>query len=480
MTTLQYTPLDDINSIIKTSKEFYLNRQIQLTKEKNPFKADLEFRIEQLKKFYNAIATHEDEIIDALFADYHRAKQESIGLEINPLLNNILHIIKNLRKWMKPTKVSDCSPPFMFGSIKVEKIARGNVLVIAPFNFPILLSLVPVAHAIGAGNSVVLKPSEQTPHTSMLIAKILNHAGFPKGLVQIVQGSIDETSKLIKSKDFSMMFYTGSPKVGSIVAQEAAKNLIPCVLELGGKSPTFITKSFSRKNLKTALRRIFFGSFGNSGQICVAPDYLVIHESLYDEAREIAKELLKETFPLITKDAEYTHMISERSYNNALKKLENTQGTVYQCESSLNSDSLCIPPTLIFDCNWDDTTMLEENFSPILPIIKYTDLDKTLDTIIDKYDAPLVQYIFSSSKSEISHILMRLRSGDCIIGDTLIHVGIKDSPFGGIGHSGYGNYGGIYGFNAFTHERTIFTQPFWMDFVLSMRYQPYNKEKQSY
>ncbi|CCC70635.1 hypothetical protein NCAS_0F01510 [Naumovozyma castellii] len=477
MATLNYTPLEVIDTKIQSSRNFYLARQLQLSHEKSPAKADLLFRQTQLKKLYNSILKHEENLIQAMFQDYHRARQESIGTEINPLLNATLHIINHLSKWMKPKRVSDNSPPFICGSIKVEKIARGNVLVISPFNFPVLLALVPVAHAIGAGNSVILKPSERTAHTALVMQRIIEEAGFPDGLVQVVQGAIDETQRLITSKDLDMIFYTGSPTVGSIIAQEAAKNLTPCVLELGGKSPTFITENFNDKNLKTALKRIFFGAFGNSGQICVSPDYLLVHESKYNKVAALAKEVLIEMFPEVNDSTEFTHLISETAYNTTLKKLEATSGEKFQAKSDLSDTNICVPPTLIFNCQWEDSTMQQENFAPILPVLKYSNLDDTLDKIIATHNNPLVQYIFSDSNEEISHILLRLKSGDCVINDTILHVGIQDAPFGGIGNSGYGNYGGIYGFNAFTHERTFFKQPFWNDVFLSMRYAPFTQKK---
>jgi len=283
-----------------------------------------------------------------------------------------------------------------------------------------------------------------------------------------------------------MIFYTGSPNVGSIVAQEAAKNLIPCVLELGGKSPAFMTQKFNIKNnskLRTAIKRIFFGAFSNGGQICVTPDYLMVHESIYDKVLEQAKIVLDEMYPTFNSDLDYTYVVGERAYNAIRKKVEASNGEKYIPESAkgfvtdVDKGLYCVPPTLISDCSWDDSLMEEENFGAVLPIYKYSDLDETLDMIIKKNDQPLVQYIFSDSEHERQHILTRLRSGDCIIGDTIIHVAIQDAPFGGIGKSGYGNYGGIYGFDAFTHERTVFKQPYWMDKMLFMRYPPYNKTK---
>ena len=483
---LKYTPVEDIPSIVAKGKQFYRDRQLGLSHEKNPRKVDLKFRIRQLQKLYYSIKDHQSDIIDAMIKDFHRSPQETLALELIVVLNDILLMIRQLPKWIKPSKVKDRSPIYMFGSICVEKIARGLVLIISPFNFPILLTLTPIANAIAGGNSVVVKPSEMTPHIAQLMETIIKDADLPDGLVSFVQGSIPETTKLLEDKNIDMIFYTGSTRVGSIVATAAGKNLIPCVLELGGKSPVFITKNFQISNLKVALRRLFFGGFSNSGQVCVRPDYILVHESHYDQFVKESKIILNELFPELNKDIEFTHMISKVAYEKTSQKLDCTRGHSYVPESYINEqkksetdneNSLFIPPTLIYDVDWDDSIMREENFAPVIPILKYNDLDDVIDKVIQYHDTPLVQYIFSSSQADIDHILSRVRSGDCVINDTIIHVGIQEAPFGGIGNSGYGNYGGQHGFDAFTHERTIFKQPFWMDFALSMRYFPYSDKK---
>lgn len=483
--TLKYTPVEEIPSIIDKGKKFYRARQLALSHEKNPRKADLQFRVRQLQKLYYSVKDHQDAIIDAMMKDFHRSPQETFALELIPLINDILLMIKLLPKWIKPTKINDWAVPFICSNVQVEKIARGLTLVVSPFNFPLLLAMTPVANAIAGGNSVILKPSELTPHVAQLIETIVKDAELPDGLISFVQGAIPETTKLLENGDIDMIFYTGSPKVGSIVASAAGKNLIPCVLELGGKSPVFVTENFKMSNLKVALRRLFFGGFSNSGQLCVRPDYILVHESHYDQFTQQAKTILNEFFPQLDKNTEFTHMISKAAYERTMNKIGDTKGHPHfpqafineQSKDSDNEENLFIPPTLICDVDWDDSIMQEENFAPVLPILKYDDLDEVIDKVLKYHDTPLVQYIFSSSQADINHILSRVRSGDCVINETIIHVGIQEAPFGGIGFSGYGNYGGKHGFDAFTHERTIFKQPFWMDFTLAMRYPPYSAKK---
>ncbi|CAI4035584.1 hypothetical protein SMKI_13G2340 [Saccharomyces mikatae IFO 1815] len=479
---LHYTSLSEIDEKVQISKTFFFEKQLKLSHESNPRKKDLEFRKLQLKRLYYAVKDHEEELIDAMYQDFHRTKLESVLSETTKLMNDILHLIEILPKMMKPQKVSDSSPPFMFGKTVVEKISRGSILIISPFNFPVLLALGPLAAALAAGNTVVLKPSELTPHTATIMEKLLTTAGFPNGLVQVVQGAIDETTKLLDCGKFDLIFYTGSPRVGSVVAEKAAKSLTPCVLELGGKSPTFITENFKTSNIKTALKRIFFGAFGNSGQICVSPDYLLVHTSVHSKVIEECKEVLNEFYPNFNETTDFTRMIQERAYKNATESLNSTNGCkILPLNTSIgpNASELCIiPPTVVYNIDWNDSLMKQENFAPILPIIEYNDLDETINKIIQEHDTPLVQYIFSDSTTEIEHILTRLRSGGCIVGDTVVHVGITDAPFGGIGNSGYGTYGGFHGFNTFSHERTIFKQPYWNDFTLFMRYPPINSQKE--
>ncbi|CCK70496.1 hexadecenal dehydrogenase KNAG_0E02350 [Huiozyma naganishii CBS 8797] len=480
---LHYTEDEAIPGIIKRANDYYSERQLLLSRDKNPMKADLKFRVRQLQKLYYSIKDNQELIIDALMRDFHRARQETLSLELIPLLNDILLMVKKLPQWMTPKKVRDHTPMFAFGSIQVEKIARGTALVIAPSNFPLLLALTPVGNAIAGGNAVLLKPSELTENVAQIMEKIIRDADLAPGLVQVVQGGIPQTTKLIEDPRLDVIFYTGSPKVGSIIASAAAKNLVPCVLELGGKSPVFVTENLGRNKLRKALKRIFFGAFANSGQLCVRPDYVLVHESVYQEFISQARTVLNELFPQLDHETEFTHMISRAAFDKTLSKLEQTKGTPVVPRSTVvdqdNKDAECLffPPTLVEDVQWGDALMTEENFAPVLPILKYEDLDTAIDNVLMYHDTPLAKYIFSESTQDVNHILARVRAGDCCVNETVIHVGIQQAPFGGIGQSGYGNYGGCYGFNAFTHERTVFKQPFWMDFMTSMRYLPYSKRK---
>ncbi|CDO95924.1 unnamed protein product [Kluyveromyces dobzhanskii CBS 2104] len=476
MTELKYTDLELIPGKIDAAIKFYKDRQVRLSKSKKPLNEDIDERIRTLQKLYWTIKDHEEDFVTAAFKDYHRSRNETINIELVPLYNAILELIERVPKEIKPKTLKVGTMTHRFGKTVLEKIALGTVLLISPFNFPILLALEPLAGAIACGNSLIFKPSELTPECAKLMEKVCQET-FEPGQVETVQGSIDETTVLLDSGKFDKIFYTGSPAVGAIIAEKAGKSLTPCVLELGGKSPVFVTKNMPKSKLDTAVRRIFFGSFGNSGQICVAPDYVLCHESIYEEFVASCEKILKEFFPSISSETEYTHLIHEGAVERINTVLDSTKGQKIIAGHSEKLPARCIPPILLTNVSWDDASMQGENFGPILPIMKYFDLDEAIDNVVSKHDTPLVQYIFSSSTNEVDHISTRIRSGACVVGDTIIHVVIPEAPFGGVGNSGYGSYHGSYTFRAFTHERTVFKQPFWVDFLLNVRYPPFASSK---
>ncbi|SCU78434.1 LAME_0A04478g1_1 [Lachancea meyersii CBS 8951] len=475
--SLNYTPVDDIDDIVLSTKKAYQKRQWHLAETNNPKKEDLKLRLEQLQKLYYGLKDHEDEIVDALKKDFNRSRLETFVIELIPLYNHLLHLIENLPRHIEPEKISESGDLFKLSSVKVERISLGCVLVISPFNYPVLLALDPVAAAIGCGNSVILKPSEQTPAAAQVMEKILRAALSPSW-VRVVHGAVNETSALIKNPNFDKIFYTGSTKVGRIVAQEAAKNLVPVTLELGGKSPVFITEHLAPAKLKAALSRVFFGAFSNSGQTCVAADYLLVHESHLAQVRKLTTEVLDEFWPTVDPSTINTSMIHEAAYKGAMEKLNATGGQkVRPTNVSDNLPNRCIAPTVVFDVGWDDSLMEAENFSPVLPVISYRDLNDVVAKVMQQHRNPLALYIFSQEQQEIDRIMTMIKSGGCVINDTMVHVIALDAPFGGIRESGQGNYHGFWSFSAFTHERTVVKQPFWIEFINGVRYPPFSARK---
>lgn len=475
--SLQYTPVDDIDEIVKLSKASFEGRQAEISKFKNPRNHDLKLRLDTLKSLYYSVKDHEAEIIEALLNDFKRSKHETVIMELVVLYNSILQYIKKLPHWIKPEKIRESSALFMFSNVSVDRISLGSVLVISPFNYPVLLGLEPVAAAIAGGNSVVWKPSELVPNTSRLLGNIISSHVSSKWL-KVVQGAVTETTRLIQNPNFDKIFYTGSTKVGAIVAQEAAKHLTPYTLELGGKSPVFITEHFSESNMRAALKRVFFGAFSNSGQTCVASDYVIVHESQIKKIKELAKGVLDEFWPILDKDTDYTCMVHEKAYESAKKKLECTDGTTVQPSNvAAELPKNCLPPTVVFDVGWDDALMKEENFAPFLPFVTYVDLDDAIAKVKKYHNNPLAMYIFSNNKHETERIMTQVKSGACMIGDTLIHVAAQNAPFGGIRQSGSGSYHGRWSYSAFTHERTVIRQPFWTELMNGVRNPPYTPTK---
>ncbi|CUS20680.1 LAQU0S01e12178g1_1 [Lachancea quebecensis] len=475
--SLQYTCVDDIDEIVKTSKASFEERQVEISKFKSPRSQDLKLRLEVLKSLYYSVKDHEAEIIEALLKDFKRSKHETVIMELVVLYNSILQYIKKLPQWIKPEKIKESSALFMFSNVSVDRISLGSVLVISPFNYPVLLGLEPVAAAFAGGNSVVWKPSELVPNTSRLLEDILTSEVSSKWL-KVVQGAVAETTRLIQNPSFDKIFYTGSTKVGAIVAQEAAKHLTPYTLELGGKSPVFITEHFSQSNMRAALKRIFFGAFSNSGQTCVASDYVIVHESQIKLIKELSKDVLDEFWPLLNKETDYTCMVHETAYEGAKKKLERTNGTKVQPSNvAAELSKNCLPPTVVFDVEWNDSLMKEENFAPFLPFVTYVDLDDAIEKVNHYHKNPLAMYIFSADKHETELIMTRVKSGACMIGDTLVHVAAQDAPFGGVRQSGSGSYHGKWSYSAFTHERTVIRQPFWTELMNGVRNPPYTPSK---
>lgn len=315
-----YTPVEEIDAIVASCKNSYLKRQKEVANSRDPLKKDLELRLKALKSLYYGIKDREEDIIQALQKDFRRSRQETVLMELIVLYNHILHAIEQLPNWIKPEKISEGSEFFRFSKVSVERTSLGAVLVISPFNYPVLLSLDPIAGAIAGGNSVVWKPSELVPATSIILEQILKDS-LGSDWISVVQGAIPETTKLIKNAQFDKIFYTGSTAVGSIVALEAGKNLVPYTLELGGKSPVFITEHFSKSKIRAALSRVYFGAFSNSGQTCVASDYVLVHSSQEELVKQLTREILDEFWPQLDENTEYTSMIHERAYNNTVKKL---------------------------------------------------------------------------------------------------------------------------------------------------------------
>jgi len=457
--TLSYTPIEDIPQIVNHLQKSYRSNR----------NTSIQFRLNQLRSLYFHLKDNEDLIIKALQKDLNKSKEDIILLDLAPIYSDLLHTIKNLSKWSKPKSAVDVSLLFKFSSPGYEYIPLGVILIISPFNFPLNLAIQPLIGSIAAGNYSLLKQSELTPNTSEILSSILIDAIDPK-IFQIVNGGINETTYLLNEK-FDKIIYTGSGNVGKIIAKKAAETLTPIILELGGKSPAIITPSV-KNHLWTVCKRIAFTRFTNAGQICVATDYTLVHESLYDEFIKTMEKVINKYYNLTKENS--TRIINDKAFERLMGLIKNTKGNII---IGGDGDKLTrfIKPTIISNVEFNDVTMKEEIFGPILPILKYKNLQNGIENIIKFADTPLALYIYSNNKFEQNLISSQIRSGSIIINEGMIHVGIPNIPFGGIGSSGYGSYHGKWSFKAFSHERAIMKQPFWIETLFEAKYPPISK-----
>lgn len=470
---LDYTPLDEIPAIVsKLSTNFFSKGKLH----------SLQNRLNQLRNLYFAIKDNTDALAEALYKDFRRSQTETRNMEIIPFLNELLHTMANLHQWAKPDAVEGLPVIMKTNPIYVEKIPLGTVLIIAPFNYPLLLSLSSLVAAISAGNNTVLKVSELTPHFAQLLTQLLTQA-LDNDVFAMVNGAIPETQALLDQK-FDKIMYTGSTAVGTIIAKKAAETLTPVLLELGGKSPAFVLDDVTDSDIETVARRIVWGRYSNAGQTCVAVDYVLVHESVKAKlVKSIVKVINEDFYPgLDSKDPTYTHLIHLRAFENLSRMIQNTKGDIV-AGGTTDAATRYIAPTVVDNVDWEDSTMQQEIFGPILPVVTYSDLKEAVGHVIHRHDTPLSLYVFTSKSTsraknpQVDYIRTNVRSGGTIVNDAVMHVALAGAPFGGIGQSGIGSYHGYYSFRAFSHERTTMEQPLALDFALKVRYPPYTEKK---
>ena len=422
-------------------------------------------RKQSLKKLYQNIKLNIGKITETLHKDLNKSEVESYMTEIGLVLNEISYMIKHCRKFSKIKKVVTPLSQFHAKSFQMP-CPYGCVLVISPWNYPFMLAIEPIVDAVAAGNSVLLKPSEISPYTSKVVAEIINET-FERGHVEVVEGGKEESSFLLE-QDFDYIFYTGSTRVGKIVMQKAAENFTPVTLELGGKCPCIVDET---ANMSLAARRIVFGKFLNCGQTCVAPDYVYCHSKIKDKLiQEIEKEIVRQygISPIENKD--YPRLINLKQFNT-MKSFIKEDNLIFG--GKFDEERLKIEPTLI-SSTFEDESMQDEIFGPILPIVTFDSLDEAVENI-NNYPKPLALYIFSTSKSNQDKVLNYCDFGGGCINDTIIHIAGSRLGFGGLKQSGMGSYHGKAGFDTFTHYKSMVDKKNWLD--LPMRYQPYSKLK---
>lgn len=427
-----------------------------------------EFRLKQLESLKEAMIRHEADLAAALKEDLGKSRMESYMCEIGLTLSELTWMQKHLRSLMRSKHVSTPAAQFAAKSFRSPS-PYGTVLIMSPWNYPVLLTLDPLIDAIAAGNTAVVKPSAYAPCTFDVMKTMIEEC-FPAHYVAVVDGGRAENQALLQQR-FDMIFFTGGKTVGREVLRHAAEYLTPVTLELGGKSPCIVD---STAKIRLAAKRIVFGKYLNCGQTCVAPDYILCDKRIRDELitailAEIEKQFGKE--PL--KNPNYGKIINEKHFERILG-LINGEKLVYGGQSE--PESLRIAPTVLNNITWDDAVMGEEIFGPLLPILTFDTLNEALDTV-ESHPHPLALYFFSEDKAAQKKVLDTCRFGGGCINDTIIHLATSDMPFGGVGESGMGSYHGRVGFETFSHYRSIVDKKTWMD--LPIRYQKYTglKEK---
>ena len=384
--------------------------------------------------------------------------------EVGLALSEITYFLKNLKKIAKDKVVPTPITNFHSKSI-IKSVPCGNVLIVSPWNYPFLLSIEPLVDAIAAGNTVVLKPSAYSPATSKIVKELIEEV-FSQEYVAVVNGGREE-NKLLFSQKFDYIFFTGSQNVGKEVLKSAAENLVPVSLEWGGKSPCIVDKT---AKIELAAKRIVFGKYLNCGQTCVAPDYIYCHESIKEKFLDAIKNEIKVQFtenPI--ENPNYGKIINSKHFNRLISLLDESKvfaGGSYYTE--LNK----IEPTVMIDVTWDDKIMQEEIFGPILPIMTFNNIYEVIE-IIENRPHPLALYIFSNCKKTVKNVTELCRYGGGCVNDVVVHLATPEMPFGGVGASGMGYYHGKFGFDTFTHKKSILDKKVWYD--LPMRYQPYNE-----
>ena len=446
---------EQIASLLDKQREYY----------KSGVTVPVNFRIEQLKKLYAAIKKYKNEILQALHTDLGKSDYESFMCEIGLVLSEITYMIRHTKKFTKRKTVFTPITNFHAHCFK-QPVPYGNTLIMSPWNYPFLLTVDPLADAIAAGNTAVVKPSAYSPATSAIISKIISEC-FDAEYIAVITGSRAENAALLEQK-FDFVFFTGSQAVGKEVLRHTAEHLTPAVLELGGKSPCIVDKS---ANIALAAKRIVFGKFLNCGQTCVAPDYILCESSVKDKfINEVASQIKIQYGDNPLKNKDYGRIINQKHFERLCGLIDKNK-VIIGGETDCGSNR--IAPTVMDNVTENDAVMGEEIFGPIMPILTFDDFDKTVDNLKDK-DKPLALYLFSSDKGQIKRITTELSYGGGCINDVVVHLSTSEMGFGGVGQSGMGSYHGKDGFDAFSHYKSIMDKKTWLD--LPIRYQPYKNK----
>lgn len=420
-----------------------------------------------LEKLREVILKNEELMYDAIYKDFGKSKFDTSLTEISFVLKDIEYYLKNLNSLSRPKKART-NLANQFGSSKIYSDPLGCTLVIGAWNYPYQLSLSPMIAAIAAGNTCILKPSEIAENTMKMMAKLINE-NFPEEYVHVIEGGVEETTEILKLK-FDKIFFTGSTTVGKIVYEAAAKNLTPVTLELGGKSPVIVSAS---ADFEVAAKRIIWGKFLNGGQTCVAPDYILVDEKVKDSFLDSLKSYI-EKFNYQPDSKEYTRIINDKNFDRLVKLIDPEK--VYY-GGNFDKKIRYIEPTILTNVTWNDAVMQEEIFGPILPVLTFNNFNEALSQIND-HEKPLSAYLFTDNSEEKESFVSKISFGGGCINDVVMHLSNDYLPFGGVGNSGIGNYHGKFGFETFSHQKSILDRATWGE--PDFKYPPYTDKKMNW
>jgi acyl-CoA reductase-like NAD-dependent aldehyde dehydrogenase len=426
----------------------------------------IEWRVRQLEAMKAMFEENRAEMFAALRQDLRRNDVDSDIMDVAFCINEADYALKHLREWIEPSR-ADTLLIFEPGHVRIRRDPLGVTLIIGPWNEPFELLFAPLVPAIAAGNTAVLKPSDLVPNVSSLVARLVAEYMDPQAFA-VVEGGVPETSALLEEK-WDLVFFTGSPQVGMIVHQAAAKNLTPCVLELGGKNPTVVHSS---ADIRTAARRIAFGRFVNGGQLCTAPDHVLVWPEVHDELVAELKEATRAYYGNDPqKSPDYGRVINRKAFDRLQGLLECGKPVI---GGQTDAEDLYIAPTVLVNVAWDSPIMQEEIFGPILPILEVESVEAVI-AWVNSIPSPLGLYVFTEEDDVAEQILAATSSGDAVVNDCAVHPVVPELPFGGVGTSGMGKYHGHWGFEAFTNARGVLYHSALIG--PAVKYPPYAKHK---
>ncbi|PKV49821.1 aldehyde dehydrogenase (NAD+) [Aquimarina sp. MAR_2010_214] len=425
---------------------------------------DISFRIKELKQLKNVLQKNEKLLYNSIYADFKKSEFETYVTELSIIYHEIDLALVKIKKWNRKRKVRTGLTNLPGRSYIIPE-PYGSILVIGAWNYPYQLSLCPAIAAIAAGCTVILKPSEVPSKTSATMASLINQ-NFDPAFFKVIEGGVKETSDLLKIK-FDKIFFTGSVSVGKIIYQAAAKHLTPVTLELGGKSPAIITKDV---DINMTAKRLVWAKFLNAGQTCIAPDYVIIDSSIRDQFLLAMKDHIKKSDYNVNHH-NYTQIINDKNFDRLNNLIDSDK--IYVGGLG-NPEERVIPPTILKDVLFSDKVMQEEIFGPILPVLSFDSIEEAI-TKIKTLSKPLSCYVFTKNKAIKNKVLNEISFGGGAVNDAVMHFTEQSLPFGGVGDSGIGNYHGKYGFDAFSHFKSILQKPFWIE--LNLKYAPYSAKK---